>query len=81
MKPLFVKYGMFSLKVSIVDAPFKYITGVDRIRFYYQLYSTKISMFPSIGLIGDFLVKSTYMVPFFGLVSRGMQIGDYLYLL
>ena len=38
-------------------------------------------MFPSIDMIGDFPLKSTYAVPFLDLVSHGMRIGDFLYLL
>ena len=37
-------------------------------------------MFPSIDMIGDFPLKSTYAVPFLDLVSHGMRIGDFLYL-
>ena len=66
LKPLFVKYVMFSLKVDIVDVSFKYFNVVARVAFYYQLYSTKTDVFPYINQIGDFPVKSTYMVPFFG---------------
>ena len=36
LKPLFVKYVMFSLKVSIVDESLKYFIGVARIAFDYQ---------------------------------------------
>ena len=49
-----------------MDVSFEYFTGVDKISFDYQLYSTNISVFPFIGLIGNFPLKSTYMVPFFG---------------
>ena len=31
LKPLFVNYVMFSLKVAIVDSFFKFLTGVARI--------------------------------------------------
>ena len=55
---------MFSLNVAIVDVSFKYFTGVSRIAFYDQC--NNIAVFPSIDLIVNFLVKSTYMVPFFG---------------
>ena len=65
-KPLFVKYVIFYFKVAIVDVSFKSFTGIDRIEFYCQSYIKKISVFPSVDLIGNFLVKSTYMVPFFG---------------
>ena len=33
LKPLFVKYVMFSLKVAIVDISVKSFTGVSRIAF------------------------------------------------
>ena len=67
LKPLFVKYVMFSLKVAIVGVPFKSFTGVASIALDYQSYITKIAVFPSFDMIGDFPVKSTHMVPFFGL--------------
>ena len=59
LKPLFVKYVIFSLKVDIVDVSFKYFNGVARVAFYYQSYSTKTDVFPYINQIGDFPVKST----------------------
>ena len=65
LKPLLVTYVMFSLKVAIVDVSFKYFTGVDGIAFDDHLYSTKMVVFPSIDLIGNLPVKSTYMVPSF----------------
>ena len=57
---------MFSLKIATVEVSFKYFTGVSRIAFDDQLYSTKIDVFPSIDPIENFPVKSTYMVPFLG---------------
>ena len=66
LKPLFVKYVMVYLKVSIVDVSFKYFTGVARITFDDQSYKSNIAVFASIDLIANFPVKSTYMVPFFG---------------
>ena len=68
LKPLFVRYVMFDLEVFILEVSVKYFTGVSRIVFDYQSYITRIDVFPSIDLIGNFLVKSTYMVPFLGLV-------------
>ena len=65
LKPLFVRDVLFSLKVAIVDVSFKYFTGVSRIAFDDQLYSTNIAVFRSIDLIGGFKVNSTYMVPCF----------------
>ena len=65
LKPLLVKYGMFFLNIAIVDSSLKYFTGVSRIALDDQSYSTKNSVFPSIDLIGNFLVKLTYMVPSF----------------
>ena len=56
-----------SLNVAIVDLSVKYFTGVAGILFDYQSYSKKIAVFRSIDLIGDFPVKSTDLVPFFGL--------------
>ena len=46
--------------------PIKKFTVFDKIAFYYQPYSTKMAVFPFIGLIGGFTVKSTYTVPYFG---------------
>ena len=65
-EPFFVRYVMFYLNVSIVELSIKYFTGVANISFDKRSYSTKIALFPSIYLIGDFRVKSTYTVPFFG---------------
>ena len=78
LKPLFVKYVMLSLKVDIVDVSLKCFTGVGRVSYDNQSYSTNIAVFPSIALNRNFPVKSTYMVPFFGLVSYGMRIGNSL---
>ena len=66
LKPLFVKYVMFSLKVDIADSYFKYLTGLARIAFDDRLYSTNMEVFPSIELIGNFPLKSTYIVLYFG---------------
>ena len=66
LKLPFVKYVTFSLKVAIIDASIKYFTGVARIKFYEQLYTTQMSVFTSIDMIGNFPVKSTYMVLSFG---------------
>ena len=54
LKPIFVKYVMFYLNAAIVDSPFKYFTGVSRIALDYQLHITKMAVFPSIDLIGNF---------------------------
>ena len=67
LKSLFVRYVMFSLNVQIVEVSIKYFTGVSNIKFDNQLYSTKITVFPYIELVSNEPVKSTYMVPFFGL--------------
>ena len=66
LKPLFFKVCDFYLKVAIVDVSYKYFTGVAKISFDDQSYSTKISVFPSINMVGDFPVKLTYMVTFLG---------------
>ena len=63
LKPLLVKYMMFPLKVAIFDSSFKSLTGVARISLDDHYYITKTYVFPSIDLIGDFPVNSTYMVP------------------
>ena len=59
LKPLLVDYVMLSLNVASVDSSFEYFTGVARMALDYQSYSTNISVFPSIYLIGNFPVKST----------------------
>ena len=59
LKPLFVKYMMFSLKFAIVYSHFNFLTGVAMISLYDQSYSTKMALFPYIDLMGDFTVKST----------------------
>ena len=59
LKPCFVKYVIFSLKISIVDSSFRFLTGVARKSLDNQLYRTKMAVFPSIDLIGNFPVKST----------------------
>ena len=66
LKPLFVRYVMFSLKAAIIEVSDKYFTGVANIAFYDQSYCTNISVFPSINMVGDFPVKLTYMVTFLG---------------
>ena len=53
LKPIFVGYVMFSLNVAIVEVSVKYFTGVANIAFDDQSYSTNISVFPSIDLIGN----------------------------
>ena len=62
-KPLFVRCVIFYLKVAIVEVSVKSFTGVTRIEFDDQSYITKTYAFPYIDPIGDFPVKSTYMVP------------------
>ena len=57
LKPLFVKYVMFSLKIVIVDASFEYFTDVSKVEFYDQSNSTTFYVFSSIDLIGNFPVK------------------------
>ena len=59
LKPLFVKYVMFYFKVAIVNSSFKFKTGIARVELDDQSYSTKMAVFPSIELIGNFPVKST----------------------
>ena len=58
LKPLFVKYVIFYLKVSNVDSSLKCLTDFARISLDDQSYSTRMSVFSYIGLIGDFPVKS-----------------------
>ena len=55
LKPLFFRYVMFSLNVSIVEVSIRSFNGVSNIAFDDQFYSTKISVLPSLDLIGNFL--------------------------
>ena len=67
LKPLFVRYVMFSLNVSIVEVSIRSSTGFSNIVFDDQLYSTNIAVLPYLDLIGNFPVQSTYIFPFFEL--------------
>ena len=55
-KPLFVRLVMFSLNVAIVEVSVRYFTGVAKISFYDQLYSTKIAVLLALDQIGNFPV-------------------------
>ena len=66
LKPLFVRYVMFSLKFTIVEAYVNSFNGVASIEFDNQSYSTKISVLLSLDIIGNFPVWLTYIVQFFG---------------
>ena len=55
-KPRFVRYVMFSLNVVIIEVSVRSFTWVANIAFKDQSYSTKIAVFPSIDLIGNFPV-------------------------
>ena len=56
LRPLFVRYEMFSLNVAIVEVSVRYFTGVDNITFDNQSYITNIAVFPYLNLIGKFPV-------------------------
>ena len=56
LKPLFVRYVMFSSNVAIVEVSVQYFTGVYNIVFDGQSYSTNIDVFPTIDIIGNFPV-------------------------
>ena len=58
LKPLLFKYVMFSFNVANLDVSFDYFTGFASMSVDDQSYSTKISIFPLIDLIENFLVKS-----------------------
>ena len=47
---------MFSLNVVIIEVSVRSFTWVANIAFKDQSYSTKIAVFPSIDLIGNFPV-------------------------
>ena len=54
LKPLFVRYVMFSLNVVIVEVSVRSFTGVAKIAFYNQLYSTNIAVLLSLDMIRKF---------------------------
>ena len=66
LKTIFARYVMFSLNVEISEVSVRSFTGVANILFANQSHSTNITVFPSLYLVGKFLVYSTYIVPFFG---------------
>ena len=81
LKPIFVRYVMFSLNAAIFEVSVKYFTGVANIALDNQSYSTNIAVFLYFYLIGIFPVKSTYIVPFWDSELHGMRRGDFIYLL
>ena len=56
LKPLFVRYLMFSFNIAIVEISVRSFTGIANIKFYDQLYSTKIAVLPFLDLIRNFNV-------------------------
>ena len=54
LKPLFVRYVMFSLNVAIVEVYVRSFTGVANITFDNQLYSTNIAVLLSLDMIRKF---------------------------
>ena len=54
LKPLFVRYVMFSLNVAIVEVYVRSFTGVANIAFDNQLYSTNIAVLLSLDMIRKF---------------------------
>ena len=56
LKPPSVRYVMFYLNVAIFEVSVRYFSGVSNIAFDDQSCSTKISVLPSLDLIGNFYV-------------------------
>ena len=65
LNPLFDKYVMFFLKHSTIVSDFSSLIGVARMSLDVQSYMMKISDIPCIDVIGNFPVKSAYIVPYF----------------
>ena len=65
LNPLFDRYVMFFLKHSTILSTFASLIGVARMALDYQSYNMNISVIPRIDVIGNFPVKSAYIVPFF----------------
>ena len=65
LDPLFVKICYFCLKQLAIVSSAIFFTGVASIAFVVQSYMMKIATIPSMDLIGNFPVKSTYIVPYF----------------
>ena len=65
MNPLFVRYVIFCLKQLTIVSSAIFFTGVARIAFVVQSYMMKIGTIPSMYLIGDLPVNSTYIIPYF----------------
>ena len=65
LNPLFSRYVMFCLKHSTIVSSFASLIGVARMALDVQLYMMNIAVIPCIDVIGNFPVKSVYIVPSF----------------
>ena len=65
LNPLFDRYVMFCLKHSTIVFAFASFIGVARMALDVQSYVMTISVIPCIDVIGNFTVKSAYIVPSF----------------
>ena len=81
LNTILVKYVMFYLKVTIMDVYFKSFTGVARIAFTTSCTAQRLLCFLLLIWLGIFRRSQQIWCYFSDLVSHGMQIGDYLYLL
>jgi hypothetical protein len=64
LKPRLVRYCICFSKTAMVVSDFPSLTGVARIALVVQSYKINMAVIPSTDRIGNFPVKSTYMVPF-----------------
>ena len=65
LNPLFVRYVICCLKHLTIVSSAIFFTGVARIAFVVQSYMMNFTTIPSMDLIGNLPVKSTYIVPSF----------------
>ena len=65
LNPLFDRYVMFFLKHSTIVSAFASLIGVDRMALGVQSYMMNIAVIPCIDVIGNFPVKSAYIVSSF----------------
>ena len=63
--PLFDRYVMFFLKHSTIVYAFASLICVTRMALDVQSYMMNISVIPCVDVIGNFPVKSVYIVPSF----------------
>ena len=65
LNPRFAKYAMLCLKASTMVSLFAFAMGCARIAFVVQSYKMNNACIPCIEVMGNFPVKSAYIVPTF----------------